>query len=106
MCDTLKKDLLFEYLDQIKYTTIDTTNDIKIFAGKIVNDKILTIKQFDDCLHLATAVLNDCHIIVSWNFKHFVKEKTINGIRRIAFMNFYNSSIDVFSPTMFLEQEN
>lgn len=34
-------------------------------------------KSFDDCQHIAVAILLGCDIITSWNFKNIVNVKTI-----------------------------
>ena len=74
-------------------------------AKEIVEQGILTEANFNDCLHIATAILNDCNIIVSWNFKHMVNVDTINGIRTIALAKRY-TSIDIYPPNLLLKGEN
>ena len=58
---------------------------------EIINEEILNPKSFDDCLHIASAILSDCNMILSWNFKHMVNLDTIKGIRCITFAKRYNS---------------
>lgn len=50
------------------------------------------------------AVVNDCDCIISWNFKHIVNIKTIQGIRAITNLEGYKN-IDILSPTVLLESE-
>ena len=57
-----------------------------------------------DCLHIATAVVNDCDLIVSWNFKHLVNYKTISKVRVVNAINRYKE-IGIVSPTMLVEGE-
>lgn len=38
-------------------------------------------KSFDDCQHIAAAILAACDIITSWNFKHIVNVKTVRGVK-------------------------
>ena len=38
-------------------------------------------KSFDDCQHIAAALLAGCVIIISWNFKHIVNVKTVRGVK-------------------------
>jgi hypothetical protein len=66
--------------------------------------KILTAKSFDDCIHIATAVVNECNYIVSWNFKHIVNVKTIRGVRAVTDLQGYKN-IDIIQPTMLIEHE-
>ena len=75
-------------------------------AKQIIDLGILSEKSHDDCYHIAIAVLEGCNYIVSWNFKHLVNVKTINGVRAITNLCGY-SSIDIVSPEMmFQEAEN
>ena len=42
--------------------------------------------------------------IVSWNFKHIVNVRTVNGVRAITNLRGYND-IDLVAPTYFLGYE-
>lgn len=49
--------------------------------------KILTPKWEDDALHVALATVNNCQIIVSWNFHHIVNFQKIplyNAVNQLA----------------------
>ena len=65
---------------------------------------ILTDKSFDDCTHIAVAIENECDIIVSWNFKHMVNIKTINGVRAITILK-NQKNINILNPLTLLEME-
>ena len=43
-----------------------------------VQEGALTIKSFNDALHIALATLNNADVLASWNFKHIVN---LNRIR-------------------------
>ena len=68
----------------------------------ILELKILTDKSKDDCFHIAAAMVTGCDYLLSWNFKHLVNIKTINGVRAIASLNGY-SSIDIITPEFLLD---
>ena len=78
-CAEAKKNILFEYLAQINYELIETTEDTLRVAGQFVNLGILQQKSFDDCQHIASDIVSECDIIVSWNFKHIVTHKTAHS---------------------------
>lgn len=80
-CKQPKRGIMFNYLSEIEYTTLSSNDEIDHVAEQIIELGILTQKSFDDCIHIATAIVNACDIIVSWNFKHMVNIKTIRGIR-------------------------
>ena len=83
-CAEPKRSEMWKYLNRIRYSTFQVTENVLELARKIISLGILTERNFDDCQHLAVAMLNDCDCIVSWNFKHIVRVRTIRGIRAVA----------------------
>ena len=65
---------------------------------KIVEAGILSRKSMDDCQHIASAILADCDVIVSWNFKHIANLKTIRGIKIITALEGYKDIL-LYPPT-------
>ena len=104
-CKEPKRNILKEYLAQINYERVSITEETEEIANEIINEGILNPKSFDDCLHIASAILNDCNIIVSWNFKHMVNVDTINGVRKITFAKRYNN-IDIYAPYVLLSEKD
>ena len=103
-CGEEKLFILLEYLKQIDYTMVRADEDTIRLAGKFIDFGILRRKSFDDCQHIAAAILAGCDIITSWNFKHIVNIKTIHGIRAVTNLEGYKN-IDILSPTVLLESE-
>ncbi len=103
-CPEPKRSGLRKFLEQIKYTVLDITDEMEIVADKIVAMGILTKKSYDDCQHIAAAVVTECDCIISWNFKHIVNIKTIHGVRAITNLTGYKA-IDILSPIVLLESE-
>ena len=95
-CKEPKKSILQEYLAQINYERIHINKETEEISNEIIEEGILNQKSFDDCLHIASAILSDCNIIVSWNFKHMVNVDTINGIRKITFAKRYNNMLHMY----------
>lgn len=77
---------------------------MELVAHKIIDMGVLTNKSYDDCQHIAAAVVAECNCIISWNFKHIVNIKTIHGVRAITNLTGYKP-IDILSPTVLLESE-
>ena len=91
-------------MTEIDYTTFELNDEIYKLANEVIEKGILTDKSYDDCTHIATAVVNNCDIIISWNFKHMVNIKTIKGIRIITNLKGYNT-IEIMTPETLLEME-
>lgn len=104
-CKEPKRSILKEYLAQINYKRVNITEETEEIANEIIKEGILNPKSFDDCLHIASAIISDCNIIISWNFKHMVNVDTINGVRKITFAKRYNN-IDIYAPYVLLSEKN
>ena len=103
-CGSEKRNILYSYLAQVDYTLITVTPEIENLANKFLEEGILTKKSHDDCLHIAAAIVADCDIITSWNFKHIVNAKTIRGVRIITAMEMYRD-ISIYAPPSLLDYE-
>lgn len=103
-CPEPKRNKMYEYLEQINYTPLEITDDMSDIAQQIIDMGILTKKSFDDCQHIAAAVVNACDCIISWNFKHIVNIKTIRGVRAITNLKGYKP-IEILNPSVLLESE-
>jgi len=74
-------------------------------ADIYVDEGIIPLKYRDDAVHIATASLHGMDIIVSWNFKHIVKRKTILMTNLINARENYRQ-IAIHSPTEVIEYED
>lgn len=104
-CPEPKRSLLYDYLGKIEFTTLEVDEESIEIAQRIIDLGILKAKSFDDCQHIAIAVVNDCDIVLSWNFKHMVNIKTIRGVRAITNLEGYKD-IEIVSPSVLLEGED
>ena len=88
-CSEPKRGILYDFLSEIEYTTLEIDAEILELAQQIIDMGILRSKSFDDCQHIAAAVVHGCDCIISWNFKHIVNIKTIRGVRAITNLGGY-----------------
>jgi predicted nucleic acid-binding protein len=100
-CLEPKRSYFVAFIQQIQYERVASNDETVALASKFIDFGILREKSFDDCRHIAAALLNGCDIIVSWNFKHIVNAKTIRGTKVIATMEGYKDVI-ICSPTMLI----
>lgn len=99
-----KRNQLIGHLSEIKYNLVMVDDAVVQLAEKIVANGVLKQKNIDDCQHIAAAILSDCDIIVSWNFKHIVNVKTIRGIKVITTVEGYKDLL-IYQPTALLNEE-
>ena len=104
-CTEEKLRVLLDYLKQIKYHVIETDKDIVELAGKFIDFGVLHEKSFDDCQHIAAAILAGCDVIISWNFKHIVNVKTVKGVKIITTMEGYKDLL-IYPPSALLEGDD
>jgi len=101
--DDKKRNLLLNHLTEINYTYVPVVNDINDLARQLIDRGYMKEKSIDDCKHIATAMMYGCEFIMSWNFKHIVKLRTINGVREIALEN-GRKNVQIYSPRSFEEE--
>lgn len=104
-CAENKLSLLLDYLNQIHYNIISINEETIALAEKFIDFGILKQKSFDDCQHIAAAILSGCDIITSWNFKHIVNVKTVRGVRTITTLEGYKDLL-IYPPSVLLEGDD
>lgn len=104
-CNEAKLKILLDYLEQIDYNIIETDEDTVELAEKFIDFGILKQKSFDDCQHIAAAILAGCDIITSWNFKHIVNVKTVRGVKVITTLEGYKDLL-IYPPSVLIESED
>ena len=103
---TGKYEIVISSITLAEIAKCDNNDDVDELAGLIVQEDILSPKSIEDASHIAAAILSESDIILSWNFKHLVNIKTINGVRKICFSRSFNKIIDIYSPNILLEKED
>lgn len=103
-CSMEKREILLDYLDQIVYNIIETDENTVSLAEKFIDFGVLKRKSYDDCRHIAAAVLAGCDIIISWNFKHIVNVKTIQGVKAVTTYEGYKDLM-IYPPSALLREE-
>ena len=98
--DQEKRKNLLSHLLEIDYTVVNVTKEAFDFAEHISDFGILKKRSFDDCQHIAAAIISNCDVIISWNFKHIVNYDTIKGIKILTTMEGYKD-ISIYSPEVF-----
>jgi len=102
-CSEPRQGMMFEKLEQINLHILEETEEIFSLADEYISGGVLNAKNRDDCLHIAYAVIYNCDIIISWNFRHLVNFKTINKVKVVNAIHLYKE-ISIISPTMLIEE--
>ena len=102
-CSEPRRTQMVEKLDEIDYHILEETDEVIDLANEYLNNDVLTKKSLDDCFHISYAVVYNCDVIVSWNFKHLVNFRTINKVKVVNATNQYKE-ISIVSPNMLIEE--
>ena len=78
-----KKTKMLKLIDEYGIGTVSITEEAENLADAYVKDGIIPMKYREDAVHIASAVTGKVQILISWNMKHMVKLKTINGVNSI-----------------------
>ena len=78
------------------------TKETLLLRDAYIASGILTAKSIDDALHVAIATINECQLIVSWNFKHIVHYQKIPLYNAVNILNGLQQ-IHIFSPMEVIE---
>lgn len=92
-------------LPQEKVEWIDLTVQAVILADSYIAEKVVGQTSHSDCIHIATATLNNADVLVSWNFKHIVNHRRIRGYNAVNY-KFGHKILDIRSPREILEYED
>ena len=97
-CSQTKLAILEKYLAEIEYNYVIADNEVLELAEHFISNHILTTKSIEDCRHIACSMIQECDVIVSWNFKHIVNHKTIKGVKLVSVMTGYDE-VAIYTPT-------
>jgi hypothetical protein len=92
--------VIFEFTPEAKELTK------KYMAADFINSQSKRI--YNDSCHVAIATINGINHIVSYNFKHLVKDRRIDGFNGANILNGYDHLVDITTPDRFivLPEEN
>jgi len=79
-----RREALFKLLARYTPEQFRLTDEAKELANRYVQAELIPSRYLPDALHLAIAVVQNCDVVVSWNFEHMVKLKTrlgVNGLK-------------------------
>ena len=73
----VKRNKMLALIEQYDIQLVKNSTEILHLAREYIKEGMIPEKYLDDALHVASASVNNMSAIISWNFKHIVKMKTI-----------------------------
>jgi hypothetical protein len=74
-------------------------------AENYINEKAVSLKYYEDALHIAIATINRVSVLASWNFKHIVNLDRIRLYNSVNLKNGY-SVLEIRSSREILKFED
>ena len=104
-CPEPKKSFLENKMNEAPLEVIEINEEIAVLAERYIKEEIFSGKNKDDATHVAAASVLGCTAVVSWNFKHIVKLKTIIGVNGINRLMGYGE-IEIITPETIIGEED
>lgn len=104
-CEDDKRTALLRFIGEIPTTLLTADDDdVRELVREYIRENVLPEKFENDLTHLAIASKNHCHILLSWNFKHIVQNKTIVKVQ-LANKKLGYGDILLLSPFSFTTED-
>jgi predicted nucleic acid-binding protein len=101
---TEKFNKMFPLIEQYSMITLPVTDEARRLADIYIKEGVIPEKYPTDALHIALSTVNDLDYIVSYNFRHIVKLKTVTMTESINIREKYKR-IGIFSPTEVIDYD-
>ena len=99
-----RREKMLSLISKYDITVLVATDDTDELAERYINEQALSQGSLVDASHIATAAVNNLDMIISLNFRHIVKEKTIQLTNAINTLQGYNK-VKIKSPMEVIESE-
>ncbi len=74
-------------------------------ADQYIEEKVVGKTSREDCIHIALATINRADVLISWNFKHIVNLRRIQGYNSVN-LKFDYPAIEIRSPKEMIDYES
>ena len=99
-----KRDTMLGLIAEYDIEILAPNDEVVRIANLYVARGVIPQKHRTDALHIAVATVYDLDMVVSMNFKHIVKRKTIITTGEINKLNGYHA-VEIYSPMEVIEDE-
>jgi predicted nucleic acid-binding protein len=100
-----KREKMLSLIGEFGVAVLERNDRAEFLADLYVREGIIPQKYRTDGLHIAIAAINELDMILSTNFKHIVKLKTVRMTAALNTLHGY-SAIEIHSPMEVVEYED
>lgn len=101
---TEKRDKMLALVDLYGITTLGLSPEAEELASVYIDEGIIPAKYSTDGVHIAVATVNDLDMIISLNFRHIVKQKTIELTELVNIKEGYHK-VRIYTPMEVVDSE-
>ncbi|MDO4587957.1 MAG: PIN domain nuclease [Planctomycetia bacterium] len=99
-----KRTFLFNELSEINFVRIKNDEEIVRLRDFYLRNAVLTEHQKNDLWHIASSVVGQCDVAVSWNMKHFANPRTIQRVNQVN-STFGYPAVQIVTPEIVVQWE-
>ena len=96
---------MIDLITEFDITVLESSEEADRLAAIYQEQGIIPPKSTEDARHIAVATVNDLDMILSLNFKHIVRKKTVTMTGLVNTANGYKP-VEIHSPMEVVEREN
>jgi hypothetical protein len=100
-----KRDKMISLITEFEIKVLEPDDSASRLADLYVSEGVIPLKYRTDGLHIAIATVNGLDMIISMNFQHIVKLKTVKMTGAINILSGYQA-VEICSPMEVVENEN
>jgi hypothetical protein len=99
-----KRDKMIRLFAEYGIKVLEPSVEVSRLADEYVAQGVIPQKYRTDGLHIAIAAVNGLDMVISMNFQHIVKRKTVKMTGAINTLNGYQA-VEIYSPMEVVESE-
>jgi hypothetical protein len=99
-----KQNQMVELIAKYDMIFLEQSDEAERLAALYIQDGVIPQKHFMDAVHIALSSISDLDFIISYNFRHIVKLKTMTMTESINLRQGYRR-IGILSPTEVIEND-
>jgi predicted nucleic acid-binding protein len=103
--DQFRREAMKALIDDYHIMVLSATDKADRLAAVYLTEGAVKAAYFTDALHIATAAVNELDFIVSLNFQHIVKRKTIEATARINSREGYKQ-VGIYQPSEVINDDD
>lgn len=84
-----------------KFFVLEVSDEVEDLTREIIQKGAVNESYLEDAYHIAIAIINEMDILLSWNFRHIVRNKTRDIVRVICTLNNLRQ-IEIITPAELL----